>query len=74
MTQHSRSRVSRVVLVVLLAALVGCTKGKACDTCSNVDDCEAGLSCQQFRDSSGNLTNRCGNTDPNMTCRVTATQ
>jgi hypothetical protein len=63
---------SRWLLVLLLAAmpLAGCgdNKNSACEACSNVDDCESGLTCQQFRDSNGNIRNLCGDANPNMTC------
>jgi hypothetical protein len=63
---------SRWILALVLAALplAGCGSNKngACETCSNVDDCESGLTCQQFRDSQGNIRNLCGDANPNMTC------
>ena len=39
-----------------------------CEPCTNVDDCESGLTCQQFRDANGNIRNLCGDANPNMTC------
>ena len=63
---------SRWMLALVLAAALpfaACGgKNSACEACSNVDDCESGLSCQQFRDSSGNIRNLCGDANPNMTC------
>ena len=65
-------RASRWMLMLMLAAipLAGCgsDRNSACEPCSNVDDCESGLSCQQFTDSNGNLRNLCGDDNPNMTC------
>jgi hypothetical protein len=65
-------RSSRWLLVVLLAVmpLAGCGDdgNGPCEPCSNVDDCEAGLTCQQFQDGSGNIRNLCGDANPNMTC------
>ena len=65
-------RSSRWLLVALLAVmpLAGCGDdgNSACEPCSNVDDCESGLTCQQFSDSSGNIRNLCGDANPNMTC------
>ncbi len=65
-------RSSRWMLMLLLAAmpLAGCgsSKNSACEACTNVEDCESGLTCQQFRDASGNIRNLCGDANPNMTC------
>ena len=65
-------RTSRWMLMLLLAAmpLAGCgsNRNSACEACTNVDDCESGLTCQQFRDSNGNIRNLCGDANPNMTC------
>ncbi len=62
----------RWMLLLMLAAmpLAGCGNdgNSACEPCSNVDDCEAGLTCQQFSDASGNIRNLCGDANPNMTC------
>ena len=63
---------SRWLLVVSLAVvpLAGCGAGrnKACEPCANADDCEVGLSCQLFRDSSDNVRNLCGDANVNMVC------
>lgn len=63
---------SRWMLVFVLAVLplAGCggSKNAACEPCTNVDDCQSGLTCQQFRDSAGNIRNLCGDANPNMTC------
>ena len=63
---------SRWMLVLLLAAALpfaGCSKGGECDSCSNVDDCESGLTCQQFVLENGDLRNLCGDAST-QTCRV----
>ena len=65
-------RTSRWMLLAVFAAmpLAGCgsDRNSACEPCDAVDDCESGLTCQQFRDSSGNIRNLCGDANPNMTC------
>ena len=65
-------RSSRWLLVVLLAVmpLAGCGDdgNSACEPCTNVDDCESGLTCQQFQDQSGNIRNLCGDANPDMRC------
>lgn len=66
-------RSSRWMLMLLLLAampLAGCgdSGNSACEACTNVGDCESGLTCQQFRDSGGNIRNLCGDANPNMTC------
>ena len=65
-------RSSRWMLVLMLAVmpLAGCGDdgNSACEPCDNVDDCEAGLTCQQFSDASGAIRNLCGDANPNMTC------
>jgi hypothetical protein len=66
-------RSSRWMLMLLLLAAMpfaGCgnNRNSACEPCTNVDDCEAGLTCQQFRDANGNIRNLCGDANPNMTC------
>ena len=65
-------RFSRSSLLLLLAVLplAGCEAGKnkACEPCSNVSDCETGLTCQIFRDASQNEVNLCGDAGANMTC------
>jgi hypothetical protein len=61
-----------MLMLVLLAAmpLAGCGDdgNSACEPCTNVDDCESGLTCQQFSDANGNIRNLCGDANPNMTC------
>jgi hypothetical protein len=66
-------RTSRWMLMLLLLAampLAGCgdSGNSACESCTNVEDCESGLTCQQFRDANGNIRNLCGDANPNMTC------
>jgi hypothetical protein len=66
-------RSSRWLFMLMLAALplaAGCgsNRNSACEPCDNVDDCESGLSCQQFRDANNNIRNLCGDANPNMTC------
>ena len=65
-------RPSRWMLMLLLAALplAGCgsSKNSACESCTNVDDCESGLTCQQFAGANGTIRNLCGDANPNMTC------
>ena len=66
-------RSSRWMLMLLLLAAMpfaGCgnNRNSACEPCTNVDDCESGLTCQQFRDNNGNIRNLCGDANPNMTC------
>jgi hypothetical protein len=52
----------------MILAGCGADKSLMCEACADTDDCEAGLTCQLFQDSSGNTRNLCGNTDPNMVC------
>ena len=64
---------SRWTLVLILAVLpfAGCGKNRnqACEPCTNVSDCQPGLSCQQFTDrNTGTIRNLCGDANPNMTC------
>ena len=63
---------SRWKLVILLAALplagCGADRNKACEPCSNTDDCEVGLSCQLFEDTANNTRNLCGDANVNMIC------
>jgi hypothetical protein len=57
--------------MLLLAAVpsAACSnKNSACEPCTNVDDCESGLTCMQFRDDSGNTRNLCGDANPDMVC------
>lgn len=60
------------MLVPLLAAMplasCGGAKNRACEPCSNVDDCETGLTCQIFRDANANPVNLCGDASTNMIC------
>ena len=66
-------RSSRWMLVLMLAVMpfAGCgdNRNEACEPCSNVDDCEAGLTCQQFVDTqTGTIRNLCGDANPDMRC------
>lgn len=60
------------MLIPLLAAmpLAGCggDKSRACEPCTNADDCEIGLTCQLFRDANENVINLCGDASLNMIC------
>jgi hypothetical protein len=57
------------VLAVMPLAGCGDNGNSACEPCNNVDDCESGLSCQQFTDvNTGAVRNLCGDANPNMTC------
>jgi hypothetical protein len=63
---------SRWILLLVFAVLpfAGCgsNKNSACEACTNVDDCQSGLTCQIFRDTNGNIRNLCGDANPSMTC------
>ena len=66
-------RSSRWLLVLLLLAAMpfagcGSNKNGACEPCTNVSDCQTGLTCQQFRDTNGNIRNLCGDANTNMQC------
>jgi hypothetical protein len=65
-------RAPRGILALLLAALplAGCgsDRSRACEPCTNDDECESGLTCQAFRDNAGNIINLCGDANPDMTC------
>jgi hypothetical protein len=65
-------RSSRWMLILLLAAmpLAGCgNRNSTCEPCDNLDDCESGLTCQQFVDeTNGNIRNLCGDNNPDMRC------
>ncbi len=66
-------RSSRWMLMLLLLAVVplaGCGDGNgACEPCDNLDDCESGLTCQQFTNpDTGEIRNLCGDANPGMTC------
>lgn len=68
-----RVRVIRALLFLGLAVLpfAACSKGKFCDRCANINDCDegAGLACQQFHDSSGAIENLCGHpSNPTESC------
>jgi hypothetical protein len=54
------------VAVLALLPLAGCTKGNECDTCSGDTDCQDGLVCSTFDDSS----KRCGTGTGATQCRV----
>lgn len=56
--------------MLAVVPIAGCEAGKskACEPCSNVADCEAGLTCQVFNDQNGNDVNLCGDASPNMIC------
>jgi hypothetical protein len=65
-------RSSRWMLMLLLLAAMpfaGCSKGGECTACTNVGDCESGLSCQQFVLDNGDLRNLCGGANT-RTCSV----
>jgi hypothetical protein len=66
-------RVSRWMSLLILAAmpLAGCGDdgNQACEPCDNVDDCESGLTCQQFENlETGAIRNLCGDANPDMSC------
>jgi len=59
------------MLVLLFGlALAGCEGDKSgpCEPCTNVSDCQIGLTCQIFRDQSANERNLCGDDSANMIC------
>jgi hypothetical protein len=57
------------MLAVLPVAGCGDNRNEACEPCSNVDDCEAGLTCQQFENPNTGATRLlCGDANPSMTC------
>jgi len=43
-------------------------RGVACSPCSVNADCQTGLTCQQFRNAAGAISNLCGDANPSMTC------
>ena len=65
-------RLSRWMLVLIAAALplAGCSGGtsQACEPCSNVSDCEVGLTCQIFQDANHNEVTLCGDANTDMVC------
>jgi hypothetical protein len=42
--------------------LAGCSKGKECDVCGDISDCESGLTCERFRLDNGSTRNACART------------
>jgi hypothetical protein len=57
------------MLAALPLAGCGSDRNSACEPCANVDDCESGLTCQQFENrDTGAIRNLCGDANPNMTC------
>jgi hypothetical protein len=59
-----------LMLLLIAVPLAGCggDKSRACEPCTNADDCEAGLTCQVFSDLNQNPVNLCGDASPNMVC------
>ena len=57
-----------VVLMTLTLGACGDDGNSACERCTGDEDCEAGLTCQLFRDGSGATFDLCGDANPAMTC------
>ena len=73
--QGRPSSVAVAAVLLALAASGGCggpsgpSGAGACEPCRESSDCEAGLTCQQFRDAdNGNPRNLCGDDDPATAC------
>jgi hypothetical protein len=62
----------RLCLALLLAPPLGaCSHGGTCDSCSQDSDCQGGLVCANFLDSSKNVVGkRCGSGVGATICRV----
>jgi hypothetical protein len=64
-TPHPAPR-SLLLVFLLTATLLGCTKSEECDTCSKDEDCDVGFVCSTFNDGS----QRCGAGTGATMCRV----
>jgi hypothetical protein len=61
-----RRRNAFVLLALLSASFLACTKGDECDRCSQDSECKGGFVCTTFSDGSM----RCGTGTGASTCRV----
>ena len=58
-----------LLLAAMPLAACGSNRNTACEPCTNDEDCESGLICQQFRDAIGNIRNLCADFNTE-TCSV----